>query len=48
MSESGILARVERLIFGRKKLVLGLFALLTAFFLYVAVTQLRVDAAFSK
>jgi predicted RND superfamily exporter protein len=48
MSESGILARVERLIFARKGLVLGLFALLTAFFLYNAVTQLRVDAAFSK
>ena len=48
MSESGILARVERLIFGRKGLVLGLFALLTAFFLYNAVTHLRVDAAFSK
>ena len=48
MSESGILARVERLIFGRKGLVLGIFALLTAFFLYNAVTNLRVDAAFSK
>ncbi len=48
MSESGFLARVERLIFDRKPVVLVLFALATAFFLYSAVTHLRVDAAFSK
>jgi len=48
MSESGILARIERLIFDRKPLVLTLFLLVTAFFLYSAVTHLRVDAAFSK
>jgi predicted RND superfamily exporter protein len=48
MSESGFLARLERLIFDRKPLVLVLFALATAFFLYSATTHLRVDAAFSK
>jgi hypothetical protein len=48
MSESGFLARVERRIFGHKAVVLVLFALATAFFLYSAVTHLRVDAAFSK
>jgi predicted RND superfamily exporter protein len=48
MSDSGILARIERLIFDRKPIVLTLFLLVTAFFLYSAVTHLRVDAAFSK
>ncbi|MDH3916321.1 MAG: RND family transporter, partial [Chromatiales bacterium] len=48
MSDSGFIAGLERLIFGQRKLVLGLFVLITLFMAYTAATQLRIDTAFSK
>jgi predicted RND superfamily exporter protein len=48
MSDSGILGRIEDLIFGNRKIVLVLFGLITVFMAYSAATSLRIDAAFSK
>jgi predicted RND superfamily exporter protein len=48
MSDSGILRRLENLIFGNRKIVLVLFGLITVFMAYSAATSLRIDAAFSK
>ena len=48
MSDSGFIAGLERLIFGQRKIVIGLFVLITLFMAYTAATQLRIDTAFSK
>ncbi|UCC14054.1 MAG: MMPL family transporter [Gammaproteobacteria bacterium] len=48
MSDSGFIGALERLIFGQRKIVIGLFVLITLFMAYTAATQLRIDTAFSK
>jgi predicted RND superfamily exporter protein len=48
MSDSGFIGALERLIFGQRKIVIGLFILITLFMAYTAATQLRIDTAFSK
>ena len=48
MSDSGIIAWLERLIFGNRKIVIVLFAVITVLLAYSAATQLRIDTAFSK
>ncbi len=45
---AGIVGRLERLIFGNRKTVIGIFALITVFMAYTAITQLRIDTAYSK
>ncbi|HXY76411.1 MAG TPA: MMPL family transporter [Steroidobacteraceae bacterium] len=44
----GLIARLERLIFGHRRLILALFVLLTLFFATVAVRGLRIDTSFAK
>ncbi|MGD9292974.1 MAG: RND family transporter, partial [Gammaproteobacteria bacterium] len=48
MSDSGLIAWFERLIFGHRKIVFVLFGLITVLLAYSAATQLRIDTAFSK
>ena len=48
MTEARITARLEHLIFGNRKLILALFALLTVVMLIVAWCGLRIDASFTK
>lgn len=47
MKFSSIIERLEHLIFNNRRLLIGLFSLLTLFMLYSA-TNLRIDAGFSK
>ncbi|WP_341504095.1 MMPL family transporter [Gallaecimonas sp. GXIMD4217] len=47
MSLNSLVGRIELIIFRHRPVVIGLFALLTLFFLYMA-SQLRLDAAFTK
>ncbi len=48
MSDAGIVGRLEGLIFNNRKIVIGLFVLITIFMAYTAATQLRIDTAYSK
>ncbi|MGD8978331.1 MAG: RND family transporter, partial [Gammaproteobacteria bacterium] len=48
MSDAGIVDRLEGLIFNNRKIVIGLFVLITIFMAYTAATQLRIDTAYSK
>jgi uncharacterized protein len=47
-SDTGFVARLERLIFGHRRVVLLVFAAITAFMLYAAITGLRIDTGFTK
>ncbi len=44
---NGVAAKLEKMLFGHRRLVIALFVLLTAVMLYFA-TQLRIDAGFTK
>jgi predicted RND superfamily exporter protein len=48
MSQSAVTARLERLIFGNRVLILVLFALVTVAMLVIAWRGLRIDASFTK
>jgi len=48
MSDAAIVRRIEGLIFNNRKIVIGLFILITIFMAYTAATQLRIDTAYSK
>ena len=48
MSDAAIVRRIEGLIFNNRKIVIGLFVLITIFMAYTAATQLRIDTAYSK
>ena len=48
MKETGFVAMMERLIFANRKIVLGLFAVVTVLMIYSAATSLRIDTAYSK
>ncbi len=48
MSGSAVAERLERLIFGHRALLLGVFAVLSAALLGVGVRGLRIDASFTK
>ncbi len=48
MSTNQNLNWVERLIFGNGKVIIALFALITAFMLYSAVSRFRIDTSFTK
>ena len=48
MKETGFVAMTERLIFGNRKIVLVLFAVVTLLMIYSAATSLRIDTAYSK
>ena len=45
---SAFVAAIERLIFDHRRAVLAVFAVITAFMLYMAVTGLRIDTSFTK
>jgi len=44
----GVVAALERLIFDHRRAVIGVFAVITAFMLYMAATGLRIDTSFTK
>ena len=48
MSEGALTARLERAIFGRRALIVALFAIVTVLMLVVAWRGLRIDASFTK
>ena len=48
MTDNTFSARMERVIFSRRGLILGLFAAITALMLVIAVRGLRIDASFTK
>ena len=48
MGESRIINKLDSLIFGNRRLIIGFFAVVTVFMLYTAVTGLRIDASFTK
>jgi predicted RND superfamily exporter protein len=46
--QAGFVGAIERLIFGHRRAVIALFAVVTAFMAYMAVTGLRIDTSFTK
>ena len=48
MSAEALIASADRTIFGHRRLVIGIFTLITLLMFYAAVTGLRVDAGFTK